>query len=1096
MADNIKIFVSCHKPGIHVPNNPLLQPIQVGTALAEKPLGQMLHDDAGDNISAMNRSYCELTAQYWAWKNVDADYYGFFHYRRYFNFSNTELPIHHEPFIFGDVVMDRNDAEALRTIAMDEDTMRSVIASHDFVAPAPVEPLDDVDVYRHYAQSAGHHIEDFDTVLDIVRAKYPQIWPSAEKYIHSKKMYVCNMFVMKRELFRQYSEFLFDVLSAHDKLCDRSYYSAIARRVSGYLGERLCGIFLTYLYDQGYNGIDLQRVYFRHTEEQVAQEDTTDGDAEPLRGMKIESMIRGNGKLYASMHIDDELHDLSFKCSAVTENGDSVPAKLLDVQGQPVLVAPLLLNAQTVTVQAVDHMGVVRGGIRWEVDPKRVKLRSQINTATRNRRAMSVRNCDDGLIPEDTRVAVDRIIDDVNGDVIVQGHVSVLLRRGVGAHDYVTFDAIDSIGRPLTQGDWVCLGDEVRSLSGIPAAKVRRITYSIRLPHSDSFIIWVKFPDGGANDGFVQMDAYHTNEKRLEWKAITEPACQSQQYNDWFQLEHRTSVQELRLQRSQRFEIEPKYSIIVPLYKTPVEFFTDMANSVLSQTYRKWELILVNASPEDETLGSAVDSLCRHDERVREVKLDSNQGITLNTNEGIKVATGDFLCFFDHDDVLEADVLYRYTLAVNKHPDTDMLYCDEDKLQDGKYREPFFKTDWNPDLLLGMNYVCHFLTVRKSIMDGLDLPGREYDGSQDYHMTFRIGEKARYVHHEPKVLYHWRVHENSTAKSADQKDYALETSRLAIQTHLNRAGIRGSVEDSPLSPRRFVVKYDLGEHPLVSIIIPNKDAVPVLHQCLSSIRKKTTYDNFEVVVVENNSTDPLTFEYYKALEADWPQARVVTVNDMEGFNFSHIINYGASQARGKYLLLLNNDTKVISPDWIERLLGPCMRSDVGITGAKLLFPDGTIQHAGISFGPDGPGHLYYQMPRMYSGNFEATLLDRDLGAVTGACLMVGRDDFDAVGGMDEELAVDYNDVDFCLAVRRLGRRIVFCPMAELYHYESVSRGTETEGAKAQHFRMERGRFMSKWPEVYSAETAPFENPNLQFGNIYQGLNRASRELFW
>lgn len=1097
MSKNIQIFVSCHKSGIHIPDNTLLKPIQVGTALADKAIDGMLHDDTGDNISVRNRSYCELTAQYWAWKNVDADYYGFFHYRRYFNFSDTEFPIHHEPFIFGDVVFDRNDDAALQTIDLNEQRMREIIESHDFIAPTPVEPLDDVDVYSHYEGSAGHHIEDFDTVLDIIRTRYPEIWPSAQKYLHSKAMFVCNMFVMNRDLFHKYSAFLFDVLSIHEKLSDYSHYSPVARRVSGYLGERLCGIYLTYLYDQGYNGVDLQRVYFKHTEESNPVAESGDlASTERLRGVKIADFTRGNGKLYATVHTDKKLEGLQLVAQSVTEAGDEVPAKILNVHGQHVLVLPLLLNTQTVTIKVKDVLGAVCGGTVAEIDPKKVKLRSQVNTFTHNQKALSIRNCDDEVIPEDTRVIVDHVIDDVNGDVIVQGHVSLMLREGVGAHDFVFFDTADALGRPLTRGEWTCLGDEVTPLKGVPSVLIRHIDYSIRLPHSDAFIIWARFTDSAALDGFELLDNFHTHEKRVEWRAMIEPACQADDYDTWFQLVHRTRDVELELQRTQHFAIEPKFSIIVPLYKTPIDFFVKMANSVLKQTYTNWELILVNASPEDGELKSKVAQLCRHDHRVREVLLQANQGITLNTNEGIKAATGDFLCFFDHDDILELDALYRYVAAINQHPDTDMLYCDEDKYQDGAYREPFFKTDWNPDLLLGMNYVCHFLTVRKNIMDTLDLPGNEYDGSQDYHMTFRIGEKARYVHHEPRVLYHWRVHEHSTAKRADQKDYALETSRLAIETHLERIGVRGTVEDSPLSPRRFVVKYDLGNHPLVSIIIPNKDAVAVLHQCLSAIRKKTTYDNYEIVVVENNSTDPATFAYYEALERDYPQARVVKLEGMREFNFSKIINYGVAHSNGEYVLMLNNDTKVITPDWIERLLGPCMRSDVGVTGAKLLFPDGTIQHAGISFGPDGPGHLYYGTPRMYSGNFEATLLDRDLGAVTGACLMVSRADFDAVGGMDEQLAIDYNDVDFCLAVQQLGRYCVLCPTAELYHFESVSRGAETEGEKAEHFRMERGLFMHKWPQVYSVNTAPFENPHLEFGNIYQRLHRTAHQDLW
>lgn len=1098
MSCDIKIFVSCHKSGIYVPNNPLLQPIQVGTAFAN-PMESMLHDNSGDNISEKNRSYCELTAQYWAWKNVEADYYGFFHYRRYFNFSNVELPIHHEPFIFGDVVFDRNDDETLRTLAMDSENMTKIIESHDFIAPMPVQAVDDVNVYEHYAKSSGHHIEDFDTVLDIIRVKYPEIWPSAQKYIKGKKLYACNMFIMKRELFQKYSEFLFDVLSIHEKLRDFSHYSPVARRVSGYLGERLSGIYLTYLYDQGLNGLDLQRVYFKNTDTEKSIMKEEYGAGNLLETVHFKTVTRGNGKIYVALRGAEKLvhnEDAMYVAESITEAGDVVPTKILRHGDFDVLILPLLLNSQIATVKVVNREGRVLFVGSHEFDPKKTKFESQKNTLLKNKVALTIRNCDAGPRLDDTRVVIDDIVDDVNGDVLVRGRTTIVLNDSIRDDDFVTFDTADSLGRPLTRGQWTCLGDEVRVLKNLPSTRIRVITFSIRIPHSDSFLVWVKFPDSDVADGFAHLDTYHVHEKRVEWLARIQPACAAGDYNDWFQLVHRTSKLEMNLQRKQHFAIAPKYSIIVPLYKTPIEFFKDMANSVLDQTYPNWELLLVNASPEDAGLQQKVAQLCRYDHRVKEIPLEKNKGITLNTNAGITAASGDFLCFFDHDDVLELDALYRYTEAINKRPDTDLLYCDEDKLQDGRYREPFFKTEWNPDLLLGMNYVCHFLTVRKSIMDKLSLPGREYDGSQDYHMTFRIGEQARHVHHEPRVLYHWRVHDHSTAKRADQKDYALETSRQAIETHLNRIGVDGTVQDSPLSARRFEVNYAICGNPMVSIIIPNKDAIKTLHQCLSSIRKFTTYTNYEIVIVENNSTNPDTFKYYQAVQKDWDKVRVVTLQGMESFNFSRIINYGVAQSKGDYVLMLNNDTKVITPDWIEKMLGRCQRTDVGIVGVKLLFPDDTIQHAGISFGPDGPGHLYYQTPRSYGGNFEATLLDRDMGAVTGACLMLSRRTFDSVQGMDENLAIDYNDVDLCLKVAQMGQRIVFCPTVELYHFESVSRGAETDGKKAEHFRMERGLFMRKWPEVFTVETAPFENPNMVFGNIYQQLNRTPKQDLW
>lgn len=1121
-ADNIKIFVSCHKPGIHFPNNSLLQPIHVGAALSPIVLPGVQRDDEGDTISEKNKSYCELTGQYWAWKNTSADYYGFLHYRRYFNFTDTKFPEHQEPFIFGDVVFDRNDDQTLAKIGFNEDTMRKVITSHDFIAPTPVEALDHATVYEQYQASAGHHIEDLDTCMAIIRQRYPQIWRSAKKYLSNTKVFACNMFVMKKEIFNDYCEFLFSVLAEHEQLRDISHYSAIGRRVSGYLGERLCGIYLQYLYDEGYNGINLQRVYFHNPNENGSTINDMPEQQQSNRKIRLSHTTRGTGKIYSLIDIDNTVEYGNLTASAVSSHGDSLPAKITTTNNGPVLILPIIREKQTVTVHA-KRSGKVLATDQFIVSPRSAAAESRFNTLRRDAVASAIRRCDENLVPEDVQVHIEQIIPDLDGTDIVHGSVVIpITGMHNDPHEFVDIQALNDSGEAFNLSEWVCMGDLRDDTQAQPGLQVRRISYSLRVPSGSTFFVWAHFPDSDAQDGFQYCDAASAMRMRMQWKLNTLPACQAGNYDSWFRNQHKSRPDELELQRKVVFETRPKFSIIVPLYKTPISFLKDMASSVLNQTYSSWELLLVNASSEDAQLDQAVSSLCESDKRIKEIRLPENQGITLNTNAGITAATGDFLCFLDHDDFLEPDALYWYALAVNKHPETGMLYCDEDKYDGGTYREPFFKPDWNPDLLLGMNYVCHFLTVRKSIMDTLDLPGKEYDGSQDWHMTFRIGEQAKYVHHEPRVLYHWRVHSNSTAQNAEQKSYTLDSSKLAVQTHLEREHIDADVEESSIAPRRFVVKYHLGNscesmhqedgnsadlsaaeqsdnfpseelthgEPLVSIIIPNKDSVPVLHRCLMSIRKFTTYHNYEIVVVENNSNDNDTFTYYDKIQHADARIRVVYDKDVHGFNFSQIVNFGARNAQGDYFLLLNNDTEVITPDWIQELVGPCTRKDVGITGAKLLFPDDTIQHAGIACGPDGPGHLYYQMPYRNTGNFEATIVARDVAAVTGACMMVSRKTFEEVQGYDEDLAVNYNDVDFCYRVRKIGKLVVFCPTAMLRHYESVSRGPETSGPKAIRFQKERGQLMERWPETFSAETAPYTNPNLIFGNMYEVLNPA------
>lgn len=1100
MPQDIKLFVSCHRDDVAIPDNGLVVPIQVGSALAARRFDGMLHDDEGESISGKNRSYCELTGQYWAWKHVDADYYGFLHYRRYFNFSDTVFPEHHEPFIFGDVVFPANDAASLAQIDFDEASMRRVIEAHDYLAPTPVEAPNGATVYDQYRDSVGHHIEDLDTVLGIVEQRYPEIWKSAQNYFAQTKSYVCNMFVMKKELFDDYSAFLFDVLATHERLCDASHYTAIGRRVAGYLGERLCGAYLAYLKDSGYRGRELQRVYFRAQDgaRPAAAPAPVGGDA-----VKADTVTRGAGKLYARLSVAfDRAQIGSIRATSKTEGGLELPAKVVESGGDFVLVVPISPVAQTVEIRVASKQGETLYRGETAIHPGSTKMIARANTLLKRGTVDAIRNCDKEFLPGDTRVIVDGIVpedgphgaDDDPVSRLAHGRV-IYTRRADAPMEFLEVKAVGPAGEDVRSGDWVCLGDETAPVAGNPAFELRTVTFSVRMPRVDSFTVWAVFPDGERQAGFDAVEPFAVNAYEEGWRAMTCPACEDARYADWFALTHRAAPAELALQRERVFEGGPVFSIIVPLYKTPIPFLHEMAGSVRAQTYASWELVLVNASPEDAELAREVAGLVDADDRISCVALEKNLGITENTNAGIAVATGDFLCFFDHDDVLEPDALFRYAAELEADPEIDMFYCDEDKLLDGRFVAPNFKPDWNLELLLGMNYVCHFLTVRTSLVREMPRPGSEFDGSQDYNMTLAIGERARRVCHVPRVLYHWRIHENSTAKSAGQKNYALETSRTAVQAHLARRGVQATVRDSDLTPRRFSIDYAVEGEPLVSIVIPNKDAVRVLNRCLTSILKRSTYRAFEVVIVENNSADPDTFAYYEAAQRADDRIRVVTVEDMPTFNFSKIINVGAAAARGEYLLMLNNDTQVISPNWIETMLGQLQQDGVGITGAKLFFPDDTVQHAGVIFGTDGPGHLGHRMPKYARGNMESLLLRRSVGAVTGACLMIRKSTFDQVGGMDEELSVNYNDIDLCLAVRRAGLKVVFCPEAELYHYESVSRGAETSGAKALRFRTEKGLFMEKWPEVFEQDD-PYESPFFEKGSIFEKIDMRPERPDW
>ena len=417
--------------------------------------------------------------------------------------------------------------------------------------------------------------------------------------------------------------------------------------------------------------------------------------------------------------------------------------------------------------------------------------------------------------------------------------------------------------------------------------------------------------------------------------------------------------------------------------------------------------------------------------------------------------------------------------AINEKPQTLVIYTDEDKMSmDGhKFFQPHFKPDYNPDLLCTVNYICHLFVVSRKVIEKVGGLRSEFDGAQDYDFVLRCVEavKDEEICHIPKILYHWRCHEDSTAENPESKLYAFEAGRRAVQAHYERTGIHAEVfkgEYLGLYRTKFIRDHD----PLISIIIPNKDHIDDLKRCMESIEQKSTYKNYEYIIVENNSTDSATFEYYKKLEAENPKVRMVYWDGV--FNYSAINNYGASFAKGEYLLLLNNDTEIINPDCLEELLGYCMRKDVGAVGARLYYEDDTIQHAGVVIGFGGiAGHCFVQQKRGTTGYCHRIICAQDYSAVTAACMMVKKSAFDAVGGLSEELAVAFNDIDFCMKLRKAEYLIVYNPYAELYHYESKSRGLEDTPEKVARFNKEIATFEKKWPEILE-NGDPYYNPNL------------------
>lgn len=546
-------------------------------------------------------------------------------------------------------------------------------------------------------------------------------------------------------------------------------------------------------------------------------------------------------------------------------------------------------------------------------------------------------------------------------------------------------------------------------------------------------------------------------------------------YGPWYEA-YVPDEEELHLQRKHKFSYEPLISIAVPAYQTPPVFLREMIESLLAQTYGNWELCIANGSPKDREMQKILKEYAACDKRVRFRNLTENLGIADNTNAALQMAEGEFVGLLDHDDLLAPNALYEIVCTLEKDREIDAIYTDEDKVTMNldEHFQPHLKPDFNLDLLRSNNYICHFFAARRSVVEEVGGFRREFEGAQDHDFIFRCVEKARKTGHVPEILYHWRTHKASTADNPASKMYAYDAGRRAIEAHLARTKTEGIVSHTP-DFGFYRVQYPVQGEPMVSIIIPNKDEKETLGACLKSIREKTEYKNYEILIIENNSTSEEIFRYYKELSGD-PRIRLLRWK--KEFNYSAINNYGARLAKGEYLLFLNNDVTVITKGWIKEMLGVCERKEVGAVGVKLLYPDHTIQHAGCVVGMGGiAGHMFTDMPAQRSGYLHKASILQDMSAVTAACMMMKKSVFEQAGGFTEELAVAFNDVDLCLKVNQGGHLVVYDPYVQLFHMESKSRGTEDSKEKVARFQREIEYMRSHWIEILK-KGDPYYNKNL------------------
>lgn len=564
-------------------------------------------------------------------------------------------------------------------------------------------------------------------------------------------------------------------------------------------------------------------------------------------------------------------------------------------------------------------------------------------------------------------------------------------------------------------------------------------------------------------------------------------------YRAWLK-RHSPTKAILEQQRKTEFEYQPRISIVVPLYKTPLNYLDELIRSVKAQTYSNWELCLSDGSGENSPLTEVLKEYQKQDDRIKVVYNQKTLRISDNTNAAMEIVTGDYIAFADHDDLLAPNALCECICELNKDRGIDVLYTDEDKIDmAGKeHFMPHFKPDFNIDMLCSVNYICHLFVVKKELLHDVGVLNSEFDGAQDYDFVLRCVEKAKNIKHIAKILYHWRAHKDSTAENPESKNYAFEAGTRAVQAHYDRVGIKAMVQQTE-HKGLYRSKYILTEKPLISIVIPNKDHTNDLDKCIRAIEEKSSYRNYEFVIVENNSTDEKTFEYYQKLESQCERARVVYWKE-QGFNYPAINNYGVEQARGEYVLFLNNDTEIVNEDCLEELLGYCMRDDVGAVGARLYYEDGTIQHAGVIVGLGGiAGHAFVGYPHDALGYFGRIQMAQDYSAVTAACMMVKKSVFEQVQGFDERYAVAFNDVDLCMKIREAGYLIVYNPYAELNHYESKSRGYEDTDEKVQRFNSEIMLFQTRWNR-FLEQGDPYYSPNLTLNKNDFSLNVQTNQI--
>ena len=789
--------------------------------------------------------------------------------------------------------------------------------------------------------------------------------------------------------------------------------------------------------------------------------------------MRFGPLVRGFGKIYIAIDAGD-FHSMTIRSRCALTGGEMMPSNVIEKPtsfGKWILVLPLVKKDMVVSLESVDSCGKVIETCNQKINPFKAAVSSKLNGRRLGGLVEQLRNADIASYDGQAQMHIDRIVHDEadkEWDIV---HVSITGLSPDNASGGPILKAFDASGgfaklEKITVLSKSSFRDEVNELA------VCKVQVSFRKPSSLwEFFLWASF-GADSPDGFIYAEDHIVKRVYSSHFGSYDTSGDGDRYHDWFIEHHRTSASDLRIQRKTRFDIEPLFSIVVPLFETPINYFNEMIDSVLGQTYSRWELVLVNASPNNVELRQAIDQRRADDNRIKLVELQDNYGITVNTNAGIEASQGDFICFFDHDDVLEPDILYEYTDGINRYPNTDLLYCDEDKLLNGRYVGGFFKPDYDPVLMLATNLVCHMLTVRKSIIDSLSkLPGKEFDGSQDHNMTLVASEYARNIYHARKILYHWRMHEGSTALAPGEKPWTLESGRLAVQQHLDRMGIVATVSNYPNEPNVYAIDFAIKTSVKVSVVVVanNFDA---LTRCVDAVLSDTCAISREFVIAWYGD-EPLDRDLLFSRHDRTITARVVPCSTDDSLQV--MLNRAARTCAGSHLVFLGQSVEISSDRWLETLVGITHFNNVVAAAPKIYYRDDTVRQFGLVMSGGMPVRLTEFSSRGSSRCYVISRFMRCVTAVEADCMVVRRDEYDAVGGFDESFKSELFNLDFCMRLADRGGLIVADQRAEAIFAEcglNANDGLVVERKAKPSFEDREliddyAKLMSRWPKLFS-----------------------------